>query len=604
MTITFLPDHIEAEIIEGMTVLQAAAAAGAAIDGNCAGAGTCGKCKVKILQGDLSQCEDPHGKLSEYEKQAGIRLACCHRVTGNMVVEIPNTTTTAERKRKLIRLPEGFRISPLVEKCFLQVPETNLKESDSDEDRISSAAGRKLGLSLAAVRKLPQILRETCEITVTVRDGIVTDVEAGDRSRDAYGLAVDIGTTTVVVMLWDLTSGKLKEVDAFTNPQGPYGADVISRIDYIMEEKETRLHHLHQILADRINESICSFEEELEISRNDILDVTVVGNTTMSCIFAEVDPSQLAASPFAPVYVSGVSGKAEEFGIHVNPQAELYIGANIAGHVGSDITAGVITTDLMERDKGHLFLDIGTNGEICLSGNGRAVACSTAAGPAFEGSSIAQGMRAASGAIEKVDLSEEGVTIQTIGNETPVGICGSGIIDAVGELVRTGIVDKSGRMPVPERLRKKNIPEALISHVRSGEDGNAFVLYEGQDGADVLITQKDVREVQLAKAAIAAGISIMLQNIGLGKDAIDEISIAGAFGSYIRTTSAIHVGLLPAVPEERIHSIGNSAGIGASMMLLSKDYRRISEENARAIEHIQLATEPAFQDEYMKAMRF
>lgn len=265
----------------------------------------------------------------------------------------------------------------------------------------------------------------------------------------------------------------------------------------------------------------------------------------------------------------------------------------------------MITTDLMECGRGHLFIDIGTNGEIVLTGNGRAVACSTAAGPAFEGSSIKQGMRAARGAIERVDILEDRVEIGVIGDAVPMGICGSGIIDAVGEMIRVGIVDKSGRLLGREKLAKKGISENILKHIKENNKANDFVLYFSEDGkSDVVITQKDVREVQLAKAAISAGITIMMKEIGVTADTLAKVSIAGAFGSYIRNTSAIHIGLLPKVSEEKIFSLGNSAGIGASMLLLSEKCREEAECSARRIEHIELAARSDFQDQYMMAMSF
>ncbi len=325
----------------------------------------------------------------------------------------------------------------------------------------------------------------------------------------------------------------------------------------------------------------------------------------MSHIFLGVNPAQLAVSPFTPVFTEGLSARCEELALTGHKDAQVHVAGNIAGHVGSDITAGIITNDLMACDKGHLFIDIGTNGEIVLTGNGRAVACSTAAGPAFEGSSIKQGMRAARGAIERVDILKDRVEIAVIGDAEPIGICGSGIIDAVGELIRTGIVDKSGRLLGREKLAKKGISENILKHIKEDDKSNDFVLYFSKDGkSDVVITQKDVREVQLAKAAISAGITIMMKEIGITKDTLEKISIAGAFGNYIRNTSAINIGLLPKIAEEKIYSLGNSAGIGASMILLSERSKEEAEVAARRIEHIELAARSDFQDQYMMAMMF
>ncbi|MGC2871998.1 ASKHA domain-containing protein [Ihubacter sp. mB4P-1] len=607
MKITFLPQNITWEAEEGETILQAAAKAGVSIDGNCAGMGTCGKCRVKILEGDASEIRDHHHKLTDRDIEAGYRLACCQPVTENMVVEVAEAETTASRKKKLIRLPEGFQPFTAVEKQCVRFNKATLADQRSDEERILSAFGWEgASFTYHALAKLPRILRkkENHLITLTHRDGLIIDVEEGDTEKANYGVAVDIGTTTAVVMLWNCANGTMIDVSAVTNPQGAYGADVISRITFA-GEKDGNLGVLQKAVIDCINKAIDDFEAENHICRGNIYQMTVVGNTTMSHVFLGIDPAQLALAPFSPVFTEAASAEARDLGLKIFDRAEVYVAPNIAGHVGSDITAGIITTNLMDRDKGHLFIDIGTNGEIVLTGNGRAVACSTAAGPAFEGSSISQGMRAARGAIETVDIREDRVDIGVIGDCEPVGICGSGIIDAVGELIRTGIVDKSGRLLSREKLEKKGLSQKVIEHVRPDGKTNDFVLYFSPDGkSDVVITQKDVREVQLAKAAIAAGITIMMGEIGVTLDTLETVSIAGAFGSYIRNSSAIHIGLLPKVSEERIVSLGNAAGIGASMILLSQRCRENADKTAMEIEHIELAGRSDFQDEYMTAMMF
>ncbi len=333
----------------------------------------------------------------------------------------------------------------------------------------------------------------------------------------------------------------------------------------------------------------------------------VVGNTTMSHLFLNIDPASLAVAPFAPAFTGEVVTDCRETGLNGAEDAKVIVVPNIAGHVGSDITAGIITRDLMQRDKGHLFIDIGTNGEIVLSAKGRITACSTAAGPAFEGSSIKYGMRAAAGAIERVFIDDNGVEISVIGDTKPIGICGSGIIDAVGELIKTGVVDKSGRLLGSDRLAKKGVSAKILEHIEESRDanGNDFVLFKGETPEEsVYITQKDIREVQLAKAAISAGISIMMEEIGLTKEEIEKISIAGAFGNYIRNESAVNMGLLPRIELERIKAIGNSAGVGAAMVLLSKGSEEEAVRVSQIVEHIDLAEKKNFQDEYLKGMRF
>ncbi|QIB69994.1 DUF4445 domain-containing protein [Aminipila butyrica] len=591
MNITFLPQNRTIQGQPGETVLQAAARAGIHIDGNCAGAGTCGKCLVKIS--------------GRAEQEAGYRLACTELVWDGMIVQVPELETADDRKKKLIRLPENFVPQPTVRKQLVRLTKTGLAESQSLQERIQNALGQsELVFPCQVLRVLPTLLKESQELTLTLWGSQVLHAEAGDQQWKNYGVAVDMGTTTVVIMLWDLNKGQLVQVAAKTNPQSVYGADVISRITGVMEDGQN-LQKLQGLMIQCINEAVSSFEETEGVQAENIYRYSLVGNTTMSHILLGIDPCPLAVSPFEPVFTRGVEVRALELGLKGNTNAGVHLAPNIAGHVGSDITAGILTTSLLDWQQGHLFLDIGTNGEIVLAGKGRAAACSTAAGPAFEGSSIRQGMRAALGAIEQVEIEEEQVRIQTIGGGEPLGICGSGIIDAVGELIRTGLLDKSGRLLSKEKLRQKGISEPLLEHVREEGRSSQFVLYFSPDGfRDVVLTQKDLREVQLVKAAISAGMTILMKELGLELRELERITIAGAFGSYIRRESAVNMGLLPNVEEDKFFFAGNTAGIGAAMILLSADCQKAAEALARQIQHVELAARSDFQEYYMAAMGF
>lgn len=536
--ITFLPKNIKYEPKPGETVLQAASSAGVDINGSCMGTGVCGKCKVRITKvKDTSNSE-----TREY-------LACQTLAEDHMIIEVSESETIGERKKKLINLPSWFE---------------------------------------------PEL------------------VPADESMGDVYGAAVDVGTTTLVVLIWNLSKGELVDVYGRVNPQSAYGADVISRITFV-RDNEAKLKKMQQLLIGAINEGVGKICKEQEINEDALKKYVVACNTTMSHLFLGVSPEALAVAPFEPTFTDAREIKISEIGLWGNSDAQVYLAANIAGHVGSDITAGIITTDIITTDitmpaKAHLFIDIGTNGEIVLGGKGQILACSTAAGPAFEGSSITQGMRAAKGAIERVNISYDEVEIETIGGATPVGICGSGIIDAVGELVHMGIVDRTGRILSAEELRDKNLggntfSEDVLKHLISHHGINDFLLYDGDFRHEpVILTQKDIREIQLAKAAISAGINVMMKELGLDPGDLDEISVAGAFGNYIRIESAVDMGLLPDIPKEKIHSIGNSAGAGASMMLLSPTWAQRSEATAKQIKHIELASQPGFQEEYMNAM--
>ena len=525
MKIVFLPENKTIETDGRETLLAAASKAGIAIDGNCGGAGTCGKCKVEVQSGS----------------QQGFHLACRLFPEGDMIVSVPQYTEFLKRKADMSAIPQDFRV--------------------------------------------------------------FNEFEREGKSGEAFGLSFDVGTTTVVGMLWDLATGVQIGAKAEANPQAVHGADVISRIMFATENEANQ-----QTLRDEIIGRLNSITEELTgssgISADDVLNAVVVGNTTMSHLILGENPESLARAPFCPAFYGPVIKAADEFGLRIRRKANVTLLPNIAGHVGSDITAGIIASDIMHKTGKYLLIDVGTNGEIVLCSDGKALACSTAAGPAFEGASIYQGMRAAAGAIEFVDIDENGVSIRVVGGETPAGICGSGIVDAVAGLLKTGLVDKTGRLLTAEKALEKGVAAALAQRLRDGKTGREFLLAGNDGGEDVVITQKDVREVQLAKAAIKAGIKIMLRLLELTEEDIGQVYVAGAFGNHIRTVSAVAIGLIPDVGENRISYIGNAAGTGASMALLSTDAKEDAIQSAQKVVHVELAADPSFQDVYLAAMAF
>ncbi len=539
MKICFLPSQVTYEGQEAKNVLEAAATVNVSIDGNCASAGVCGKCKVKVVEGnDFNLTEAEKKVLSDEQIKAGYRLACKYVPDKDIVVEVPMSKGAAERKSKLIKLPNGF----------------------------------------------------TCN----------NDYDEEDK---AYAIAFDIGTTTVLGMLWDLKTSESLGVMAETNPQGVYGADVISRIMYA-EESEENLKNIHGVIINCLNDIIDRFlDANPDIKREEIREVAAVGNTTMSHLLMGINPRALARAPFTPEFLEGKFFKAKDININA-PNGDFYLMANLAGHVGSDITAGILATDIVNDGKNTLQIDIGTNGEIALAADGKVTVCSTAAGPAFEGASIYHGMRAADGAIEEVVISKEKVDIKVIGGVKPIGICGSGIIDAVAQLIEGGLVVKSGKFAKQEKLIENGYSQEVADRLRAGNGGNEFVLAYGDGGDDVVISQKDVREVQLAKAAIYAGAKVLMKSMGVTDDSLDAINIAGAFGSYIKVESALTIGLLPEVDRDKIISVGNAAGVGSSMAALSKDKLKEAENYLEDIEHIELSTYEGFQDAYVGAMKF
>jgi len=427
---------------------------------------------------------------------------------------------------------------------------------------------------------------------------VIAELEDG---AQVYGVAVDLGTTTAVASLWDLIKGTPMGTVSATNIQNIYGADVISRITYCAEN-EKGLLRLQEKAVQLINGLVDDLCSEAGIAGTGIYRLTVVGNTTMTHLLAGLDPTGLAQKPFTPVVLRGMELAAQDLGIRIAARAQIHILPNIAAFLGSDVVAVVLAARLNRGDSYRLAIDIGTNGEIILAGRGQMAACSTAAGPAFEGARIKYGMRAALGAIEKVTIGDD-VLIETIGGHKARGICGSGLIDAVAEMVKAGIIDPGGKIIAPDQAG--HLPPGLLKRLGREESGTYFILAFPEDTAldgSVKLTQKDVRELQLAKGAIKAGIQILLAEQGVTLDDLDQVLLAGAFGNYINPASALAIGLFPPVKPDKIESVGNAAGLGAQMALLSESMREEAENIARAVKHIDLSSHKDFQKLFIDAL--
>jgi uncharacterized 2Fe-2S/4Fe-4S cluster protein (DUF4445 family) len=591
MIATFFPSGIKYDFEPGFSLMAIAAQAGVVLDGNCGGKGVCGKCKVKVLAPEL-----------DYQ------LACLYFPETDVGVEIPAVESVTAEKSAAFELPAGLEVRSGITKIFLAPEPESLAGSAGFAEHLK----RRLGLAetaelpLALLKELPYLWREGKGYSVTVDGSAILDIESGDTRAECYGLAIDIGTTTVVCYLWHLPSGKMVDSRAVMNPQWLYGADVISRITYAAESRENA-QEIHRLIIDCLNTLAENLAKAADIEQRHIYAVSVVGNTTMSHLFLGTDPQSLALAPFTPVFRKPPDLSAAELKIAVNPRARVWLLANIAGHVGSDITAGILAADILRSPGYHLLIDIGTNGEIVLCGDGRGLACSTAAGPAFEGATIHQGMRAADGAIEKISFAAS-IKVSVIGGTEPAGLCGSGVIDGIAELVQTGIIEKSGRMTTQEKAALLALPSEILCRLRDSvkDEWREFVVYyrnEGE-GDDIVLTQKDVREVQMAKGAVAAGTKILLNRLGISAGDLTRVHLAGAFGSHINVESALAIGLLPPVPKERIVSVGNAAGIGASMALLSENVRAMAAAVGDAVGHVELSMCEEFPSEYIQAMKF
>jgi uncharacterized 2Fe-2S/4Fe-4S cluster protein (DUF4445 family) len=416
-----------------------------------------------------------------------------------------------------------------------------------------------------------------------------------------FGIAVDIGTTSVVAKLINMIDGRCLATEASLNPQSTYGDDVISRIAYAHNKEN--LSELNRVIADCINDLILKLCNKMGIDSNFIYEICVVGNTTMNHIFLELPVSQLGQAPYKAFSVEAHDLPAGKFQIAMNPAGNIHTVENIAGFVGSDTTAVALAVDIDSAEEMTLVVDIGTNGELVLGTKDKLYAASCAAGPALEGARITCGSRATEGAIEAVVINEGDIDLDVIGNCPARSICGSGLIDAIAVMLDLGIIDVTGRFVEPAKLEGK-VSQAILSRINEQDGQPAFVLFDNENEHRVFIKQKDIRETQLAKAAIRAGIKLLQKRVGLEDDDIKHILLAGAFGNYIRKESALRIGLLPGVPLERIVFVGNAASSGARMALVSQHYRDKSSELAKNIEYIEIAHEPGFQDVFADSILF
>jgi len=448
-----------------------------------------------------------------------------------------------------------------------------------------------------------KILAEGIETKAAIEPDIYKKYRKPDSQAPVFGLAVDVGTTTIVAKLIDMTDGRCKATQAALNPQTQYGDDVVSRISFAQTEQ--KLTELHKAIIGCINQLAGRLCAESGVEAEQIYEICIVGNTTMNHIFLKLPISQLGQAPYAAYSLDAHDVPAGELGLQVNPAGNIHTVENIAGFVGADTTAAALAVDINSADQMTLVVDIGTNGELVLGTKDKLYAASCAAGPAFEGARINCGSRAAEGAIESVVINKDDIDLDVIGNSPPRSICGSGLIDAVAVLLELGVIDATGRFAGPEKLKAK-VPPAIFTRIIEYDSQPAFLLADtaGQGGRKVVLTQKDIRETQLAKAAIRAGITLLLKKAGISDSDIEQVYMAGAFGNYIRKESALRIGLLPEVPLERIHFVGNAAAAGAQMALISSKCRAETHELACKIEYIEIAHQPDFQNVFADCMPF
>lgn len=607
--IKILNDGETLEVEAGRVLLEVLQENDYRVPSLCGGMGLCGKCRVRVLENPPEPVDSEEEIFSSEELKNGMRLSCRLEVDSDMALEVPSLAGAgkgeANAKAELDEQLESIAADSGIERELLELEQPGREDQRSDFSRVLDALSGGLDVPLDVLRSIPGELRKNSfSVTATVdRPGSnLLSIDSPEKQYESYGMAFDIGTTTVAGYGLDLATGETLDVNSRENPQGKYGADVVSRIKYVREHDDG-LERLQGEIIHTINELVDEFAEAERIAPEDIYKATFVGNTIMLHLLAGVDPTKMDQAPYIPGFVESQHMDAEELGIEINPKGKLVLLPSLAGYVGADITAGVLQTGMHKSDELALLVDIGTNGEMVLGNKEKMVAASTAAGPAFEGANIEQGMTARTGAISHVRIDEEGqLRLEVINDGTPKGLCGSGIVDTVGELLQAGLIKPKGNI-ITERsqLSRPTINPLGNRLIDIGND-KAFWLHV--DSNPVFVTQEDIREVQLAKGAIKAGIDIMLGEFDATADDIDKVYLAGAFGNYLRKENILRIGVLPQMDLDKIVSIGNAAGQGAKLALINRGKEREVEELARDIDYIELSFRTDFTDKFMSAMEF
>jgi uncharacterized 2Fe-2S/4Fe-4S cluster protein (DUF4445 family) len=616
--VIFQPSGRRGHVERGKNLLEVSRELGVDIESICGGQKTCGKCKVRVQEGfferhgiecraaNLTPLTDEEKELlTPDEISKGYRLACAAQVAGDLLLYVPEESRGgAQIVRKEVTL-RTISVNPAVKTYTVKLEKPSLADPLGDFERLLAGLASHHGLTglsagRSALARLPQALRNGAwEVTAAVwMDKEILRVTPGTSMR-VFGLAVDIGTTTVAGYLCNLATGEVAAVHSMMNPQVTYGEDVMSRVTYIMTT-DGGLTELHREIIGAINQIVAGVCSKAAIDPDEILELCIVGNTVMHHIFLNISPEGVGVSPFVPAVQGPVDVKASELGIGVNDSANVHVLPVEAGFVGADNVGVLIAEAPYEKDEMQLIIDIGTNGEILVGNREKLLSASCATGPALEGAHIKFGMRAAPGAIERVRVTPDGLDVEyriIPGDDSELarGICGSGIIDAIAELFRAGVIEKSGRFN-----KTLNSPRMVI-------DGKSkeFILVPKEKtsiGKDITIAAGDVRAVQLAKSAIYAGSKTLMKRLGIAK--VDRVVLAGAFGSYIDRASAMVMGMFPDCPLENVVAVGNAAGDGARMALLDVKKRHEAAAQARRVEYIELTLEKDFERDFVEAMHF
>lgn len=617
-TITFLPENTTVQAAPGKSVLEAAAAAGLSVNSVCAGDGVCGKCRVIIKSGKVTA--KPNMFLDRREIQRGMALACQTFIDGDVVIEVPMESRVGGvpqlASADAIRygsisdwVGEGaiFPHNPLFQKIYLELPKPTISDCICDQERLYREIRKHRDLpimqtGLSVLHRLPDVLRGSdWKVTVLLgcRGGTVevVDVEPGDTSATNLGVALDLGTTTVVAHLVDLQTSKTLATKAKYNSQISYGDDVISRI--MFGSTPERRTQLRDVVVNDINDLIAATVVDAKVKLSDVNIVTCAGNTTMIHLLCALNPSNIRKEPYIPAACCPPTIRAAEVGIKINSRGLLFCIPSVASYVGGDVVADVLVSGMMRSSELSLMIDLGTNGELVLGNSDWLMCCSASAGPSFEGGGITCGMRATNGAIEHIQLGPGGKVLHcsVVGGGKPLGLCGSGLIDAVGEMLKIGCIDRRGRLD----------PAVCGDRMREGESGDKeFVLFPGSLtalGRDLVLTEADINNLIHSKGSIYMAAECLLEHVGMTFDDLQHIYIAGGFGNYLKVDQGVRIGLLPDLPAERFKYIGNGSVQGAKMVMLSQEaMHHIKDRVAGAMNYLELSTNHKYMNEYSSCL--
>lgn len=606
-----LPDDIWIRVKRGITVYDALQPTEIELDGECGGLGTCGKCKIRLITALGEPDDQEKEQLTAGELEAGVRLACRTKINRSLVVHTDPEPSGMELFQILKhgQSPPVDSISPLLENHPVTLEPPSLQHPRSDFYRLRTALGPEFSEMKITSRCLSGLYRQLRETQFSGRALIhrncLLSFESEQSRVGRYGIVLDIGTTTLVGKLLDLADGLEIGVISRLNSQSRYGSNVISRIQYVREKKHG-LKRMRGLLIRDLNLIIRRLLEANGLASEDIFVVVAAGNTTMTHFLLGIDPSGIAEAPFSPVITEGVTFRVENLGLAIHPDAMLYVMPSKSGYIGGDLISFILSSGAAEEDRLVLGLDFGTNGEIFLGNRKRMLTCSAAAGPALEGARISRGMIARAGAIEGTTVEDDQIHYRIIGNVKPKGLCGSGLVDLVAVLLHFGAIDVEGLLGPDQILEEGDLFRSRVIWRKRKKVYDFLVSppEESHHGKRILLTQKDIRELQLAKAAVAAGVATLMEQLGVTVQDIDVIYLAGALGNYVNPFSAMRIGLIPITDAKKIVSLGNASTAGAKMALISRAHWQKASKIVEHLEHVELSVAPNFYDRFIDEMNF